>query len=68
MIQYFKVREQRFEPALAHSEAFWIHLESPTADEIKALIDEFGLPEDFITDLQDADGTAAWNMRKTPCW
>ncbi|HOY85500.1 MAG TPA: magnesium transporter CorA family protein [Candidatus Syntrophosphaera sp.] len=55
MIQYFKVREQRFKPALAHSEAFWIHLESPTADEIKALIDEFGLPEDFITDLQDAD-------------
>ncbi len=55
MIQYFKVKGQRFEPALARSEAFWIHLESPTADEIKALLDEFGLPEDFITDLQDAD-------------
>ncbi len=55
MIQYFQVKEQRFEPALARSEAFWIHLESPTADEIKALLDEFGLPEDFITDLQDAD-------------
>lgn len=55
MIQYFKVKGQGFEPALAHSEAFWIHLESPTADEIKALLDEFGLPEDFITDLQDAD-------------
>ncbi len=55
MIQYFKVKEQRFTPALAHSEAFWIHLDSPTADEIKALIEDFKLPEDFITDLQDAD-------------
>lgn len=55
MIQYYKVTGQRFEPALAHSEAFWIHLESPTADEIKALIDQYELPEDFITDLQDAD-------------
>jgi magnesium transporter len=55
MIQYFKVRGQRFEPALAHDEAFWIHLENPTAEEITKLITQFELPEDFITDLQDAD-------------
>ncbi|MBW6513745.1 MAG: magnesium transporter CorA family protein [Candidatus Syntrophosphaera sp.] len=55
MIQYFKIAGQRFEPALAHDEAFWIHLEEPTADEIKALIARYELPDDFITDLQDAD-------------
>ncbi len=55
MIQYFKVEKQRFTPALAHDEAFWIHLENPTAEEKKSLIERFELPEDFITDLQDPD-------------
>jgi hypothetical protein len=26
MVQYFKVQEQRFVPAMAPNEAFWIHL------------------------------------------
>ncbi len=55
MIQYFKIVNQRFMPALAHDEAFWIHLESPTEEESAKLIKQFDLPEDFITDLQDAD-------------
>ena len=55
MIQYFKVEKQRFTPALAHDEAFWIHLENPTAEEKKSMIERFELPEDFITDLQDPD-------------
>ncbi|MFO8144682.1 MAG: magnesium transporter CorA family protein [Candidatus Syntrophosphaera sp.] len=55
MIQYFKIVNQRFKPALAHDEAFWIHLESPAEEEIEKLITQFDLPEDFITDLQDAD-------------
>ena len=55
MIQYFKVQNQRFTPALAHDEAFWIHAESPTADEIKDIITRYDLQEDFITDLQDPD-------------
>ncbi|HNT52897.1 MAG TPA: transporter, partial [Candidatus Syntrophosphaera sp.] len=55
MIQYFKIAGQRFTPALAHDEAFWIHLENPTPEESKALIERFDLPEDFISDLQDAD-------------
>jgi magnesium transporter len=55
MIQYFKIAAQRFVPALAIDEAFWVHLESPDGDEIKDLIAKYDLPDDFITDLQDAD-------------
>ncbi len=55
MIQYFKIAEQRFTPALSHDEAFWIHVEDPSEDETKALIERYDLDEDFITDLQDAD-------------
>ncbi len=55
MIQYFKVSGQRFVPAITMDEAFWVHLESPDADEVTSLLTKFDLPEDFITDLQDAD-------------
>lgn len=55
MIQYFKVVGQRFVPAITMDEAFWVHLESPDADQISALLKKYDLPEDFITDLQDAD-------------
>ncbi|HPN40584.1 MAG TPA: magnesium transporter CorA family protein [Candidatus Cloacimonadota bacterium] len=55
MIQYFKIAEGRFVPAVTHHEAFWIHLDSPNGDEIKTLIERYDLPEDFITDLQDSD-------------
>ncbi len=55
MIQYFKIDGQRFAPAIAHSEAFWIHLETPDEDQVKNLLERYDLPEDFITDLQDAD-------------
>jgi hypothetical protein len=55
MIQYFKIAEQRFVPALAIDEAFWVHLESPDEDEIKDLIAKYDLPDDFISDLLDAD-------------
>lgn len=55
MIQYYKVVGQRFVPAITMDEAFWVHLESPDADQISALLKKYDLPEDFITDLQDAD-------------
>lgn len=58
MIELFKVSEQRFVPALNRDEAFWIHLESPNPEEIKSIVDAFDLPDDFITDLQDADENA----------
>lgn len=55
MIHAFKVAEQRFIPAISMDEAFWIHLETPTADEVAKIIKKYDLPEDFITDLQDSD-------------
>lgn len=55
MVQYFKIQEQRFVPTSLSNEAFWIHLDSPGAEEIKQLIERFNLEEDYITDLQDAD-------------
>ncbi|MCB5267455.1 MAG: magnesium transporter CorA family protein [Candidatus Cloacimonetes bacterium] len=55
MIQYYKVVEQRFVPAITAEEAFWLHLESPDAEDVSSLIQKYELPEDFITDLQDAD-------------
>ncbi len=76
MIQLFKIAGQRFQPALTQDEAFWIHLEEPTADETKSLIERFELPEDFITDLQDADensrmefdGGAVLNIMRVPLY
>jgi magnesium transporter len=55
MIQYFKVTDQRFTPALAHDEAFWIHLEDPEPEEIRQIVQQYELDEDFIQDLQDQD-------------
>ncbi|MDY0112586.1 MAG: magnesium transporter CorA family protein [Candidatus Cloacimonadaceae bacterium] len=55
MVQYFKIQEQRFVPAMALNEAFWIHMDNPGTEEIKQLIERFNLEEDYITDLQDAD-------------
>ncbi len=55
MIHAFKVVEQKFVTAITLDEAFWIHLESPSPEEIKKVLTKYDLPEDFITDLQDAD-------------
>lgn len=58
MIQFFKVSEQRFVQALTMDEAFWIHLENPSPEEIEHIVKKFNLEDDFITDLQDADENA----------
>ncbi len=58
MIELFKNAGQRFVPALSIEEAFWIHMENPTAEETKSILDRFDIPDDFITDLQDADENA----------
>ncbi|MDY0150676.1 MAG: magnesium transporter CorA family protein [Candidatus Cloacimonas sp.] len=55
MIHAFKVVEQRFAPAITADEAFWIHLENPSPEEADKILKKYDLPEDFITDLQDAD-------------
>ncbi|MDD3104312.1 MAG: CorA family divalent cation transporter [Candidatus Cloacimonetes bacterium] len=55
MIQYFKVAGQKLTPAILLDEAFWVHLDSPDAEEIDSVLAKFDLPEDFITDLQDGD-------------
>ena len=55
MIHTFKVVQQRFVPTVTAVEAFWIHLESPSPDEVDKILKKYDLPEDFITDLQDAD-------------
>jgi magnesium transporter len=58
MIHSFKVAQQRFIPAITLDEAFWIHLENPSPEESEKIIKKYDLPEDFITDLQDADENA----------
>ncbi|MDD2228370.1 MAG: magnesium transporter CorA family protein [Candidatus Cloacimonetes bacterium] len=55
MIQAYKIADQRFVTAITPDEAFWIHLESPSSAEVKKILEKYDLPEDFITDLQDAD-------------
>lgn len=55
MIQYFKVVDQRFVSAVTLEEAFWVHLDSPDQEEVTSVLVKYELPEDFITDLQDAD-------------
>ncbi|HOM80093.1 MAG TPA: magnesium transporter CorA family protein [Candidatus Cloacimonas acidaminovorans] len=58
MIHLFKVSDQHFIPALTMDEAFWIHLENPSPEEIEQIVKKYNLEEDFITDLQDADENA----------
>jgi magnesium transporter len=55
VILYYKVSGQHFVPALNWNESFWVHLENPDADEVNTVLSAYDLPEDFITDLQDAD-------------
>ncbi|HOH46875.1 MAG TPA: magnesium transporter CorA family protein [Candidatus Cloacimonadota bacterium] len=58
MIQYFKVSGQRFVPAVSRGDAFWIHLQNPSAEEISDIVQHFELEPDFITDLEDTDENA----------
>jgi len=51
MVHIFKVSEQRFVQALTMDEAFWIHLENPSPEEIEHIVKKFNLEDDFITDL-----------------
>ncbi len=55
MILYYKIAGQRFVPALNQEESFWVHLENPDTEEVNTVLTRYDLPEDFITDLQDAD-------------
>jgi magnesium transporter len=45
----------KFTPTTNLDEAFWIHLDEPDAAESQQIIDKYELPDDFITDLKDAD-------------
>ena len=58
MIQLFRVSEQRFVPAITMDEAFWIHLQNPTDEEVADMIKRYELPADFIEDLEDTDENA----------
>lgn len=58
MIQCFNVSKQRFAPVQSMDEAFWIHLQNPTAEEVTELVQKYELPADFIEDLEDADENA----------
>lgn len=58
MIQLFRVSEQRFVPAISMDEAFWIHLQNPTDEEVADMIKRYELPADFIEDLEDTDENA----------
>ncbi len=64
MIQYFKVAGQKLVPATSLNEAFWVHLDAPNADEVNSAIAKFEFPEDFITDLQDADELSRLEYKK----
>jgi len=55
VILYYKAVDQRLVPALAWEDSFWVHMENPDAEEVKDVLTRYDLPEDFITDLQDAD-------------
>ena len=58
MIQYFKVSGQRFVPAISRGDAFWIHLQNPSAEEVSEIVQHYELEPDFITDLEDTDENA----------
>ena len=58
MLQLFSVSDQRFVPAQTVDDAFWIHLQNPTAEEVADMTKRFELPTDFIEDLEDTDENA----------
>jgi magnesium transporter len=55
MIHAFLNSGTKFTPTTSLDEAFWIHLDEPDTAEIQQVITKYELPEDFVTDLQDAD-------------
>jgi len=55
MINAYVNSGTKFAPTTNLDEAFWIHLDEPDTSEIDQVITKFELPEDFITDLKDAD-------------
>ncbi|MBM4400189.1 MAG: magnesium transporter CorA family protein [Candidatus Cloacimonetes bacterium] len=55
MINAYLSSGTKFTPTANLDEAFWIHLDVPDTTEIQQVITKYELPEDFITDLQDAD-------------
>ncbi|HRY83568.1 MAG TPA: magnesium transporter CorA family protein [Candidatus Cloacimonadota bacterium] len=58
MIQLYSVSNQRFVPSLSMDEAFWIHLQNPTDEEVAEMVKRYELPADFIEDLEDTDENA----------
>ncbi|HNX38563.1 MAG TPA: magnesium transporter CorA family protein [Candidatus Cloacimonadota bacterium] len=58
MIQLFSVSNQRFTPVQTMDEAFWIHLQNPSVEEVTDLVQKYELPADFIEDLEDTDENA----------
>lgn len=55
MINAYLNSGTKFTPTSNLDEAFWIHLDAPDTNEIEQITSKYELPEDFITDLQDAD-------------
>jgi magnesium transporter len=55
MINAYTNSGTKFTPTTNLDEAFWIHLDEPDTSEMEQVITRYELPEDFITDLQDAD-------------
>jgi magnesium transporter len=55
MINAFMNNGTKFTTTTNLDEAFWIHLDEPDTNEIKQVISKYEIPEDFITDLTDAD-------------
>ncbi len=55
MISAYLNSGTRFTPTANPDEAFWLHLDDPTAEETGQIIQKYELPDDFITDLKDSD-------------
>ncbi len=55
MILSFLNGGNKFEPTTSMDEAFWIHLDEPESGEIEQIVANYDIPEDYITDLKDAD-------------
>lgn len=55
MIRYFQVLNGTFGEVQEYSKNCWIHAETPSTEEIQFLISNFGVPQDYLNDLDDID-------------
>jgi len=55
MIRYFEILNGLFKETQEYKNNNWIHVETPSAEDIQCLLSEYNVPQDYLNDLNDID-------------